>query len=127
MNSVVYAHLIMSQKSDTAAILELLTQSRGVVLFVLVLLVAFSIACWGVIVYKWYALYQAQNQSLDFLDLFWGSKRLDNIYQEAEDLTRSPIAQVFRAGYIELNKVQRSAGQSEQTMGHALGGMERLP
>lgn len=128
MNSVVYAQLIMSQKSDTGAILELVTASRGVVLLVLILLVAFSVSCWAVILYKWYVLYQAQNQSLDFLDLFWGSKRLDNIYKEAEDLTRSPIAQVFRAGYIELNKVQRSAaGQgADQTMSHALGGMENV-
>lgn len=127
MDSVVYARLIMSQQSDTAAILEMLTQSRGVVLIVLILLILFSVACWAVIIIKWYAIYQAQNQSQDFLDLFWGSKRLDNIFNECEDLTRSPIAQVFRAGYIELNKVQRSAqGGTDQTMGNALGGMENV-
>ena len=126
MDSVVYAHL-MSQKSDSGAILELITQSTGIVLLVLVLLVLFSVACWAIIIYKWYVLFQARNQSLNFLDLFWGSKRLDNIYREADEHSRSPIAQVFRAGYVELNKVQRSAGaQNDQTMGHALGGMENV-
>lgn len=126
MDSVA-AYLILTQKSDTAAILELLTQSRGVVLIVLILLVGFSVMCWGIIVYKWFVLYQAQNQSLDFLDLFWGSKRLDNIFKESEELGRSPIAQVFRAGYIELNKLQKqAAGGDSSTMSQALGGLENI-
>ena len=53
MESVV-ARLIMSQKSDSAAIMELVTQSRGVVLLVLIMLVGFSVMCWGIIVYKWF-------------------------------------------------------------------------
>lgn len=126
MDSVVVAHLIMSQKSDSAAIMELLTQSRGVVLFVLVLLIFFSVMCWGIILYKWFVLNQAQNQSLDFLDLFWESKRLDNTYAESEMMTRSPIAQVFRAGYIELSKLQRSKGAMDQNMTQQLGGLENI-
>ncbi|MCK6510983.1 protein TolQ [Myxococcota bacterium] len=127
MDSVA-AYLILSQKSDTAAIMELLTQSRGVVLFVLILLIGFSVMCWGIIVYKWFVLYQAQNQSLDFLDLFWGSKRLDNIFKESEELSRSPIAQVFRAGYIELNKIQKQAAATtdNSSMSQALGGLENI-
>jgi biopolymer transport protein TolQ len=126
MESVV-ARLIMSQKSDSAAIMELVTQSRGVVLLVLIMLVGFSVMCWGIIVYKWFVLHKAQNQSLDFLDLFWGSKRLDNIFKESEALTRSPIAQVFRAGYIEMNKLQRQAGNDPtSTMSQALGGLENI-
>lgn len=126
MDSVVVAHLIMSQKSDSAAIMELLTQSRGVVLFVLILLIFFSVMCWGIILYKWFVLNQAQNQSLDFLDLFWESKRLDNTYNESELMTRSPVAQVFRAGYIELSKLQRSKGAMDQNMTQQLGGLENI-
>jgi biopolymer transport protein TolQ len=125
MDTIV-ARLIMSQKSDTAAIMELLMESRGVVLFVLILLIVFSIMCWGIIIYKWFVLNQAQNQSLDFLDLFWGSKRLDNTYSESESMTRSPIAQVFRAGYVELSRLQRSQGTMEQNMTHQLGGLENI-
>ena len=126
MDSIV-AHLVMTQKSqgDLAAIFELVTESTGVVLLVLVLLVAFSLACWAIIVYKWFVIHQAHGQSLDFLELFWESKRLDKVFAESEDLDRSPIAQVFRAGYIELNKIQRTANM-EETMSHALGGLENI-
>ncbi|TNE51618.1 MAG: protein TolQ [Deltaproteobacteria bacterium] len=106
--------------------MELLTQSRGVVLFVLILLIFFSVMCWGIILYKWFVLNQAQNQSLDFLDLFWESKRLDNTYNESELMTRSPVAQVFRAGYIELSKLQRSKGAMDQNMTQQLGGLENI-
>lgn len=127
MDSAVFAHLILSQKSDTAAIMELLTQSRGVVLLVLILLIGFSVVCWGIIAYKWFVLYQAQNQSLDFLEIFWGgSKQLDSIYKQSEGLTRSPIAQVFRAGYIELSRLQRQASTDAASMSQALGGLENI-
>lgn len=126
MDSAVVARLIMSQKTDSAAIMELLTQSRGVVLIVLILLILFSVMCWGIIIYKWFVLSQAQNQSLDFLDLFWESKRLDNTYATSEQMSRSPIAQVFRAGYIELSKLQRTQGGPEQTMSHQLGSLENI-
>lgn len=125
MDSVIMAHLIMSQKGDISAIMELLKGSQGVVLAVLILLVAFSVVCWGIIVYKWFVIYKAQGESLDFLEVFWGSKRLDTIYQESEDLTRSPIAQVFRAGYVELSKLQRSQ-QNQDTMSAQLGGIENV-
>lgn len=128
MDSVIIAQLIMSQKGDMSAILELLKGSQGVVLAVLVMLVAFSVICWAIIVYKWFVLYQAQGQSLDFLDVFWGSKRLDTIYSESDDLQRSPIANVFRAGYVELSKLQRGqqSGQNPEAMSQQLGGIENV-
>lgn len=126
MDSVIIAQLIMSQKGDMSAILELLQTSRGVVLAVLILLVAFSVACWGIIAYKWYTLYKAQNQSLDFLDVFWSSKRLDTIYAQSEELQQSPVAEVFRAGYVELSKLQRSQQNGAETMSQQLGGIENV-
>ncbi|MEM1009246.1 MAG: protein TolQ [Myxococcota bacterium] len=122
----VFARLILSQQSDTSAIFELVAESRGVVLLVLLLLIAFSVACWGIIAYKWLVLSKAQRQSIHFLDLFWGSKRLDNIFKQAESFPRSPTAQVFRAGYIEWNKIQRQASADQSTMSQALGGLENI-
>ena len=85
-----------------------------VVGFVLLLLVAFSVASWGIIVYKFLYLRKAHNQSIDFLDLFWKSRRLDQIYEGGENYNHSPIAQVFRAGYIELSRLTRKKGESTE-------------
>jgi len=79
---------------------------------VMLLLLFFSIASWAIIVYKWRSLRRAYGESETFLDAFWGSKRLDSIYQKSETLTASPISQVFRAGYIELAKLKKK-GESE--------------
>jgi len=84
------------------------------VVIILLLLVAL---CVFVIFYKLVHITQAQSQSITFLDRFWESKRLDEIYQVAEKLKRSPIAAMFRAGYVELSKVKRSRDANQQQYG----------
>jgi biopolymer transport protein TolQ len=86
----------------------LLTATKGVIRAVVIILLLLVVLCVFVIFYKLVHVSQAQAQSITFLDRFWESKRLDEIYQVAEKLKRSPIAAMFRAGYIELSKVKRS-------------------
>lgn len=89
------------QKID---IFALIFDASYVVSLVLVSLLLFSVVSWGIIIYKYRYLRKAHMQSVSFLDLFWKSRRLDNIYDGSDNLQYSPIAQVFRAGYIELSK-----------------------
>jgi biopolymer transport protein TolQ len=95
----------------------LLTASQGIVLGVVIILLLLVALCIFVIFYKLVHITQAQSQSISFLDRFWESKRLDEIYQVAERLKRSPIAAMFRAGYVELSKVKRSRDASQQQYG----------
>jgi len=95
----------------------LLTASQGIVLGVVIILLLLVALCIFVIFYKLVHVTQAQAQSITFLDRFWESKRLDEIYQVAEKLNRSPIAAMFRAGYVELSKVKRSRSSNQQAMG----------
>jgi len=98
--------------------LELITQTTGVVMGVLIVLVAMSI-----IGYKVFYLRKARKESTRFLDIFWRSKRLDNIYKEAEGLKRSPVSQVFKAGYVELSKLKsQSQSQSKDEGGNTMSG-----
>lgn len=128
MDSLIVAHLVSKQQSDFQIIKEMLTASEGVVLFVLIALIVFSIVCWGIILIKWLQIQKAQRQSLDFLDIFWEVKDLGRVYQETEELQRSPLAQVFRAGAQELDKVQRSNAQvsTSSKSSFALGGIENV-
>ena len=96
----------------------LLSASKGIVLVVVLILLLLVALTLFVMFYKLIHITQAQNQSIRFLDRFWESKRLDEIYQVAERLKRSPIAAMFRAGYIELSKVKRSSQQSQSGHGH---------
>jgi biopolymer transport protein TolQ len=98
-------------------IIDLVLGASGVVMGVLLLLVFFSVVSWYIIGYKYFYLRRAHAESLKFLDTFWTSKRLDAIYQTAEDLKRSPISQVFKAGYAELSKIKKSEGASGTWLG----------
>jgi biopolymer transport protein TolQ len=99
-----------------------------VVVIVLVLLIGMSAACWGIIYFKWRAIRRAQEQSIEFLEAFWSSKRLDAIYQASDNLQNSPISQVFRAGYVELSKLKKTQAEGESTgaMYDAMGGIENV-
>ena len=85
---------------------------RGVVLFTVAILIVLSVLSWVIIAYKGIALGAAARETSKFLETFWQAKRLDAVYQTADGLKRSPVAQVFRAGYVELAKLQ-SARQKE--------------
>ncbi len=87
-------------------LLQLLLQATGAVRAVLFLLVLLSIISWYVIGYKVFYLSRAHAESARFLDTFWQARRLDQVYQDADQYKRSPIAHMFKAGYVELSKIQ---------------------
>lgn len=103
------------------------TGGGPVVVGVLVVLLFASLGSWAIIVRKLLHLRSAEAQSVRFLEIFWKSKRLDAIYEEAEKLPLSPVSQVFRAGYVELSKVtQTGADEGSGSMSQQLGGMENV-
>jgi len=102
------ATTILAMTEQPIDVWQLVLRSQGVVLAVLVLLALFSVVSWYIIAFKYVALSRAQSQSTKFLDLFWNSKRLDAIYKSAQELRRSPISQVFKAGYVELSKIKKA-------------------
>ena len=116
---------------ETSSLWATVTHSGPLAFAVLVLLVGFSVVSWGIILVKWLAIRQAGKSSSEFLELFWQSKRLDEIFGKAETMPNAPLAQVFRAGYQELVKVkqreQKSApsekGDAEK---HIFGGVENV-
>jgi len=121
---VTMATLLAAASADGSFnLLALLLNASGAVRGVLFLLVCLSIIGWYVIGYKWFYLQRAQTESLRFLESFWQAKRLDLVYQEAEAKRRSPIAHMFKAGYVELSKLQKAkeAGGSQED-----GGMENV-
>ena len=107
-------------------VLEILLDASGVVMGVIVLLAVLSLVSWYIIGYKWLYLRKARVESARFLEVFWQSKRLDAIYQSAEEFSGSPVSQVFKAGYIELSKLKTNEQGDTQTMRTQLGGIENV-
>ena len=109
-------------------ILRLATHSGPVVTGVLLLLIALSVASWAIIGYKWMQVRRTQKNSVKFLETFWGSKRLDTIYETVKEGQNSPLASVFKAGYVELTKVKKlqPEGQELGSMDAALSGLDNI-
>ena len=124
MESLLVNLITVSEGTPEMTITGLIAQASPVVKGVLLLLVMMSVISWYIIVYKWLYLRRAQGESALFLETFWQSKRLDEIYQTSEHLTRSPVSQVFRAGYVELTKLK--GGGAGDTMHGQMGGMENI-
>ena len=80
-------------------ILELVKGSGLLVQLVLYLLIAFSIASWGIIFYKFKQVRKAKKESAEFIEIFWDRRNLSSIHDASRELKASPVAQVFRAGY----------------------------
>ncbi len=98
----------------------------GMTFWVLAALALASVISWYIIGYKWFFLRRATRQADRFLDAFWQSKRMDQIYSMAETMPHSPTAQVFRAGYVELSKLRGSEAQAGEGMQERLGDMENV-
>ncbi len=109
-------------------LIRLVVEASPVVKSVIALLFIFIFVCAFIIFYKYVQIRRAQRQTARFLGIFWESKRLDEIYQAAEDLSRSPISQLFKAGYIELSKLKgskREEARMDETHMGDIGNVER--
>ena len=109
---------------ESPGIIELMMTADAVVQLVLLVLIGMSVVCWVIIFNKYKLLRDAGAATEQFLDLFWKSQRLDQVYEQANQMENSPVASVFKAGYIELSKLTK-AKQSEST-GILLDGEENL-
>lgn len=95
----------MSQDLD---LFHMFANASLVVQMVLLLLVFFSIASWAIIMVKYTYIRKAFNESALFVDYFWKSRDLSDAFAKAKQLRSSPVARIFRIGYMELKKLSRS-------------------
>ena len=75
---------------------------------VLALLMLFSITSWAIILVKMRYIGKALKESTLFLEFFWKSRDLSNAFVKAKQLDQSPVARIFRVGYLELKKLSQS-------------------
>jgi len=103
-------------QADAPAALDpwaLIWNATLVVKLVIVVLVIMALGSWFISGTKLVRLAQAKSASLKFLGVFWNKddgntwngKRLEAIYAQVGSLDASPLARVFRAGYVELAKI----------------------
>ena len=88
-------------------LIHMVSNAGLMVQFVLLLLLFFSITSWAIILIKYRYIKSAYRESAAFTELFWKSRDLSNAYRQAKELQGSPIARIFRIGYVELKKISQ--------------------
>jgi biopolymer transport protein TolQ len=92
---------------------------------VLLLLVAFSLLSWAIIIYKGAALRRAYSQSETFLQIFRRSSKFSEVNAVCTQLRSSPLVGVFQAGYLEVNQQVRT-GHSDAKAKPVVRSLESL-
>jgi biopolymer transport protein TolQ len=87
---------------------DMVVHAGPMVKFVLGALLVLSLACWCVILLKARLLRRAKQESVQFIDLFRQRKNYSVLYRDSQVLEDSHLAQLFRVGYLELNRLSKS-------------------
>jgi biopolymer transport protein TolQ len=102
---VFLATLAAPAGEDAFSIGALFTEADLIVQLVLFGLLGMSVACWTIGFQKYRAVTTAHAESQQFLELFWKSRRLDQVYEQVGRFPDAPVALVFKAGYTELSRL----------------------
>ena len=108
---------------SNADLLHILSGTGPVVLFVLVVLVLFSLLSWAIIFLKVGTIGKALSESRDFLDYFFDVASIDKVFNESENYRNGSLARVFRAGYIEYRALsdRKEDRLAEERIARAIG------
>lgn len=94
-------------------ILSMVWQAGPMVKLVMLLLLSFSVISWSIIFMKYRMIRRARHETNQFQEIFWRSRSLATAYADSKDLAFSPVAEVFRVGYLELSRLHKMYQESE--------------
>jgi len=106
-------------------LIHMISNAGIIVQLVLLMLLFFSVSSWAIILIKSRYIKRAVKQSAEFTEFFWKSRDLSNAFSKAKQLHGSPLARIFRIGYVELKKTSASGSPSPGSSSPAAG--ESLP
>ncbi len=89
-------------------VIDMFLNAGLIVQAVMLLLLFFSITSWAIILIKYSYIRKAFSESALFIDFFWKSRDFSDAYTKSKQLPTSPVAKIFRIGYMELKKLNRS-------------------
>ena len=91
-------------------IIDLVRETGPVAQFVLLVLLAFSLISWAIILSKWAGLKRARIQSGRFLRAFRRAQRLQDVAAVSEQFKPSPLVGVFQQGFREYERQVGTSG-----------------
>src|SRR5258707_15765953 len=92
-------------------IVDMISSGGAVGKLILLVLLAFSLVSWSIILTKWSLLRRAKGQSGRFVRAFRKAQRLQDIAAVADQFKPSPLVGVFEGGYEEYRRHVASSGE----------------
>jgi biopolymer transport protein TolQ len=96
-------------------IVDMISNTGAVAKLVLLVLLAFSLISWAIILTKWSLLRRARTQSGRFVRAFRKAQRLQDIAAVADQFRPSPLVGVFEGGYEEYKRQVAATGVLRNT------------
>ena len=91
-------------------VVRLVAETTPINQAVLLILVVFSIASWGIILQKLWSYRTSERQTTQFLEIFRKSTKFSEVQAACPSLPATPLVGVFQAGYAEMNAQFRVTG-----------------
>jgi biopolymer transport protein TolQ len=104
--------------------LDAVWQASAIVQITLLILVVLSVFCWAVAISKFKQFQEIEKANSRFLDRFWKATSLDVLYEDMGHFKGSPVARVFKAGYLEMQKL--AGKEADKSKGLHLHGADNL-
>ena len=96
-----------SETGTGGSVIEWVARSSPLNKIVLLILIFFSVASWGIVFHKSWQFRRLERQTFSFLDVFRRSKKFSEVQAVCRSLAHSPLVGLFQAGYAELNSQLR--------------------
>ncbi|MFN7905388.1 MAG: protein TolQ [Pseudobdellovibrionaceae bacterium] len=97
-----------------------------VVQLTLILLILLSIACWTVAFSKWKSFRSIRTANEKFITKFWKVSSLDSLYEDIDEYTGSPLAEMFKTAYVEMKKIADAPSLKQENSNSLLGHVDNL-
>lgn len=106
--------------------MQMILHASPMVKFVMVILLFFSTVSWAIIFVKIRLFRNAKKETEKIQEVFWEGRGMKHMHTACKGLVFSPVARLFRAGYSELLRVQKSqaafnSGKNEEEAGEGNG------
>jgi biopolymer transport protein TolQ len=105
-------------------IVDLVSDTGAVAKFVLLILLAFSLLSWAIILTKWSLIRRARLQSGRFVRAFRRAQRLQDVAAVADQFRPSPLVGVFEGGFQEYKRQLSSPAGSLHSVTAVQRGMQ---
>jgi biopolymer transport protein TolQ len=92
-----------------AGVLDSVLSASLPVQLLLLVLIGLSVVCWAIMATKWKQFRAFEEANHLFLDRFWKATSLESVHENIADFPGSNVARVFRAAYVELQRIADSA------------------